>query len=214
MPVRRRQEPTSRDTVIRTFTLTTCALVAATLLFACAFVKKAMSPPPIQEQRLPAVPTPAPRPESTPSPRKRHRHRHRHSHAVRPLPPATEEPVESPTPPELRSGSPSPAAAPTSAMPLLPSPTPTPARPALSIKGDNASGSRARGWVAQVDSNLSMVKRQNLSGDDAAAYDQARSLADAAQSAIKQGDYLAASGLAEKAVLLSDRFAERGGATP
>lgn len=193
--------------MIRPLTLAAVTLVTATLLFACSLVKKELSPPPVPEQKLPAAPTPTPRPEPTPTPHKRHRRRHRH--ILRPSPSQpTEEPVEPPTPlesPEATTGS-TPTPAPS------PSATPAPAGPTLSIGSDTANEARVNGLLDQANGNLAKANPATLAGDDRTAYDQAKSLVGAAKKARDKNDYLAASGLAQKAVVLSSRFA--GGGTP
>ena len=194
----------------RSISLATGLLVFAVLLFACSFVadvKKQFSPKPVQEHRLQQVPTPTPVPQATPAPHKRHRHHH----LRRASPSATTEPAETSTPEESPAAMATSTSTPTPAMQLqTPSPTPTPAH--VSIGDDSANRSRVNSLIKQANDNLSKASRSNLTGDDAAAYDQAQSLVRAASNAKDQGDYLAASGLAQKAVVLSDRFA--GGATP
>jgi hypothetical protein len=176
------------------------SLIAALVLFACSFVKKELSPPPVPEQKLRAVPTPTPQPEPTPV---HHKHRRRHHHAAHSN---AAQPSETPTPAESTGATPGSVLTPT---PLM-SPSPTPAAAALSIGGDTAISSRdqAEKLIGQANGNLKNADRMHLSGDDAAAYDQARSLVSAAAIAFKQKDYLAASSLAEKAAVLSDRFGE------
>ena len=105
-------------------------------------------------------------------------------------------------------GSPSatPAAAPTIGMTVTP-PSPTPAGPArVSIGDDSADQSHVGQLLAEARANLAKAEPDAMTGDDAAAYHQAKSLLAAAEKARTQGDYLAAAGLAQKAAVLSDRF--------
>jgi hypothetical protein len=84
----------------------------------------------------------------------------------------------------------------------------TPNGPAhVSIGDENADPGRVKGLLDQAETNLRKANRSSLTGDDAAAFDQSANLLAAAYRALKQGDYLAANGLAQKAKVLSDRFA-------
>jgi hypothetical protein len=78
----------------------------------------------------------------------------------------------------------------------------------VSIGNESADKS---GVQQQLDWTQANLKKANasfgsLTSDDKAAYYQAWNLFTAAQQAQKQGDYLAASSLAQKAAVLSDRF--------
>jgi hypothetical protein len=175
----------------------------ATLLFACSLFK-AKQPAPLPPQPSP-IATPTPEPTPTPTPH-RHRKRRHHTHGVG----SASEGTPTPTP-EL-----SPSATPTAAPTIgasTPLPSPTPAVPArVSIGDDSGDQSHVGQLLAEARANLAKADSANLTGDDAAAYHQAKSLLTAAEKARNQGDYLAASGLAQKAAVLSDRFG--GAATP
>ncbi|HTT74496.1 MAG TPA: hypothetical protein VMF50_00775 [Candidatus Binataceae bacterium] len=83
----------------------------------------------------------------------------------------------------------------------------------MSIGGESADRTIVEKALGRAQTNLGQVAHpENLGSDDRAAYNQALSLLTAAQQAEKQGDYLAASSLAQKAAILSDRF--NGYATP
>jgi hypothetical protein len=174
------------------------------LVFGCSLFKgKQPTPPPPQPS-----PTATPTPESTPTPTPhRHRRRHHHNHAASPASEGT--PTPTPTPEE------SPNPTPTASLIIgaaTPTPSPTPALPArVSIGDDSADQSHVGQLLAEARANLAEADPASLTGDDAAAYHQAKSLLSAAEKARNQGDYLAASGLAQKAAVLSGRFA---GAVP
>ena len=177
----------------------TCVFLIASLFFACSLFRHRPPPPP------PAPPsptvTPTPEPSPTPAPH-HHRRRRRHNHE------AAETPSPTPAFETSPSGSPTPTLG-----PALPTPTasPTPTGPArISIGGENTDKSGVEQQVERTEAILDKVNvnSANLSSDDKAAYDQARSLLSAAQTAQRQGDYLAASSLAQKASVLSDRFNE------
>ena len=88
----------------------------------------------------------------------------------------------------------------------------TPTGPAhVSIGDENADPSKVKGLLAQAETNLRKVNRASLTGDDATAFDQSNNLLAAGYRALNQGDYLAAYGLAQKAKVLSDRFAGNPG---
>jgi len=96
-----------------------------------------------------------------------------------------------------------------------PTASPTPSGPArVSIGDESADKSGVERQLDQTEANLEKANASfgSLTSDDKAAYFQAWSLFTAAQQAQKQGDYLAASSLAQKAAVLSDRFDEA--ATP
>jgi len=84
----------------------------------------------------------------------------------------------------------------------------TPSGPAhVSIGGENTDPVAAKGLLDQAETNLRKANRSSLAGDDATAFDQSSNMLAAAYRALNQGDYLAAYGLAQKAKVLSDRFA-------
>jgi hypothetical protein len=116
-----------------------------------------------------------------------------------PGPAASPAPATNPAP----AASPAPLASGTAA-----SAAPTPAGPArVSIGGENADPALVTGLLSETQGNLDKADRTALKGDDAAAYDQASNLLAASRRALKQGDYLAAYGLAQKAKVISDRLA-------
>lgn len=117
-----------------------------------------------------------------------------------------------PTPTSTPEGSP--GGTPTPATELSTA-TPTPSGPArISIGDESADKSGVERQLDRTQTNLEKAKASfgSLTSDDKAAYFQAWNLFTAAQRAQKQGDYLAASSLAQKAAVLSDRFDEA--ATP
>ena len=71
-----------------------------------------------------------------------------------------------------------------------------------------------QGLLDSANSRLGKVARAKLSRADAATYEQAIGFADAAQHAIAEHDYVAATSLAEKASLLADKVATPASATP
>lgn len=186
------------------------------LMFACSFFGAKPSPPQASIP-LPTVATSTPEATPTPIPH-HHRRRHKKSHAVTPsMPGATPAPTSSAatTPGASQSANPmasataAPAASGTASS-NLPSPAAiaTPGGPAhVSIGGENTDPASVRALLDQAETNLRQAKRSSLTGDDAAAFDQSSNLLAAAYRALNQGDYLAASGLAQKAKVLSDRFA-------
>ena len=180
---------------------TTCALLLASLLFACSLFRPRQSPPPPQAPSPTATPTPQPTP--TPMPH-HHRRRRRHNHEAVPASEMT--PTPTPTSEVLPGSTPTPSPG---IGVVTPTASPTPSGPArVSIGGESADKSGVQQQLDRTQANLKKAKANlgNLSSDDQAAYYQARSLFMAAQQAQKQGDYLAASSLAQKAAVLSDRF--------
>jgi hypothetical protein len=115
-----------------------------------------------------------------------------------------------PTPAPTSEASPSSTPAPSPGIgTATPTALPTPSGPArVSIGDESADKSNVQQQLDRTQANLKKAKATlgSLSSDDQAAYYQARSLFMAAQQAQKQGDYLAASSLAQKATVLSDRF--------
>jgi len=73
----------------------------------------------------------------------------------------------------------------------------------VTLDDNDADRQQAQTLVNDADSQLARIDRTKLSGEDTAAYDQASDLTDAARKAMVQSDYLAASGLARKAALLT-----------
>jgi hypothetical protein len=92
--------------------------------------------------------------------------------------------------------------------------TPNGSAPTITLDNDQAARQQAQGLLESANSKLGKVDRAKLSRDGAATYEQAIGFADAAQHAIGEHDYVAASGLAEKASLLADKVATAASATP
>lgn len=92
--------------------------------------------------------------------------------------------------------------------------TPNGSAPTITLDNDQAARQQAQGLLDSANSKLGKVDRTKLGRDDAATYAQAMGFADAAQQAIGQHDYVAATGLAEKASLLADKVATGASATP
>jgi hypothetical protein len=95
-----------------------------------------------------------------------------------------------------------------------PEATPTGAAPTITLDNDEAARRRAQGLLDSAHAKLGKVDRSKLSGDDAATYAQATGFADAATHALGEHDYVAATGLAEKASLLADKVEAATAATP
>jgi len=91
--------------------------------------------------------------------------------------------------------------------------TPSGPAPTITLDNDQAARLRAQGLLDSANSKLGKVDRSKLSGDDVATYAQASGFADAAQHALGEHDYVAATGFAEKASLLADKVAAAA-ATP
>jgi hypothetical protein len=189
-------------------------LLIVTLMFACSVFR---SNPPAAHPASVSLPTVTPTPQASPTPVPHHHRHHKRKNRVGAPSPAeaTPEPSQSPsgspgaTPEPGPAASPSPVATPT---PLTrgtaASAAPIPASPSrVSIGGENADPSQVTGLIGETRGNLGKADRQRLKGDDAAAYDQASNLLAASRQALKQGDYLEAYGLAQKAKVISDRFA-------
>lgn len=87
------------------------------------------------------------------------------------------------------------------------------ATPTVTLDNDEAARRRAQNLLDSAHAKLGKVDRSRLNGDDAATYAQATTFADAAQHAIGEHDYVAATGLAEKASVLADKVTATG-ATP
>jgi hypothetical protein len=73
----------------------------------------------------------------------------------------------------------------------------------VTIDDSDANHFRAQTLLDQADAQLARVDHSTLTADRSAVFKQASVLADAARKAMKQHDYLAASGLARKSVLLT-----------
>jgi len=86
----------------------------------------------------------------------------------------------------------------------------TPARTtSVTLQDNDADRERARTLVHDANARLAQIDHSKLTGETSAAFRQASDLASAANKAMEQRDYLAASGLARKASMLSDQVAGR-----
>ncbi len=141
-------------------------------------------------------PTPASSPLSTPT--------------ATPTPEPTASPIAEEAPPHGKHRGRGHATAESSASPEA---TPTGAAPTITLDNDEAARRRAESLLDSAHAKLGKVDRSKLSGDDAATYAQATGFADAATHALGEHDYVAATGLAEKASLLADKV-EAATATP
>jgi hypothetical protein len=79
----------------------------------------------------------------------------------------------------------------------------------VTLEDNDADRERARTLVNDANARLAQIDRSKLTGEASAAFRQASDLAGAAGKAMEQHDYLAASGLARKASMLSDQVAGR-----
>jgi hypothetical protein len=147
---------------------------------ACGYLPfMAASPPPRVKQS--ATPTPTATATSTPEVKKHKRRKH-----ARGTPTAT-------------AGSPTPMS---EATPGVVGTVITTGEPA-------AERSEIEGTIAHVESRLSAIKRERLSGQDAADYDRIKSFVADARAALAEQDDLRARSLAEKATRLVAQLAGR-----
>ena len=79
----------------------------------------------------------------------------------------------------------------------------------VTLEDNDADHLRAQALVKDAAARLARIDRSKLTADGATAYNQASELANAARQAMAQQDYLAASGLARKATLLTEQLASR-----
>jgi hypothetical protein len=79
----------------------------------------------------------------------------------------------------------------------------------VTLEDKDADRARARALVDAANARLAQIDRSKLTGETSAAFRQASDLAGAASRAMDQRDYLAASGLARKASMLTDQVAGR-----
>jgi hypothetical protein len=79
----------------------------------------------------------------------------------------------------------------------------------VTLEDNDANHLRAQALIDDADARLARIDRSKLTGESATAYNQASDLANAARQAMTQQDYLAASGLARKATLLTEQVASR-----
>jgi hypothetical protein len=100
------------------------------------------------------------------------------------------------------------ATAPGAAAPAAAS-APAAGETTVSLGDDDGNRLRAQSLLDETGAKLTSINRSQLTPEDAAAYDQASGLVDAARNAMRQQDYLAAAGLAEKASVISRQLATR-----
>ncbi len=79
----------------------------------------------------------------------------------------------------------------------------------VSLDDDDSNRLRAQTLLDETGAKLTSINRSQLTPENAAAYDQARGLVDAGRNAMREQDYLAAAGLAEKASVISRQLATR-----
>jgi hypothetical protein len=79
----------------------------------------------------------------------------------------------------------------------------------VTLEDNDADHFQAQALVDNADTRLAQIDRSKLTAENAAAYDQASDLAKAARKAMVQHDYLAASGLARKASLVTAQVESR-----
>jgi hypothetical protein len=91
----------------------------------------------------------------------------------------------------------------------VPGPSPTAPATYVTLEDDDADHFQAQALLKDANTRLAHIDRSKLTGENAAAYKQATDLASAARKAMVQHDYLAASGLARKAALVTAQVASR-----
>jgi hypothetical protein len=79
----------------------------------------------------------------------------------------------------------------------------------VTLDDNDADHLQAQALLNDADTRLARIDRSKLTGDNVTAYDQASDLAKAARKAMVEHDYLAASGLARKAELVTAQVASR-----
>ncbi len=129
-----------------------------------------------------------------------------------PLPPSASTP-SLPNQPSATSGEPTEEQE-NPTVPAKPSTANVPAKPAsapastlnVTIQDSDADHFRAQALLEQADAQLAQVDHSTLTADSTAVFNQASVLADAARKAMMQHDYLAASGLARKSLLLTGQL--------
>ncbi len=84
---------------------------------------------------------------------------------------------------------------------------PQKAETTVSLGSEDASKGRAERLLNDTKAKLAKIDGAKLSGQNATAYEQADGFVKAATKALNERDYLAASGFAEKASLLTDKLA-------
>jgi hypothetical protein len=85
-------------------------------------------------------------------------------------------------------------------------PAPAAGTTTVTLEDNDANHQRAQSLIEDADAQLAHIDPSKLSGENATAYEQASNLANAARKAMGQQDYLAASGLARKAAVLTTQL--------
>jgi len=85
-----------------------------------------------------------------------------------------------------------------------PGPDTTP--PSLTLAGESPSRAQALELIDKADRSLAKIDKSKLTGNDVSTYDQASDFVTSAQRALGENDYFAASGLAQKASILTARL--------
>jgi hypothetical protein len=92
-----------------------------------------------------------------------------------------------------------------------PAATQSPPAPAevttVTTEDNDADHVQAQSLIDDANTRLAQIDRSKLTGENVTAYDEANNLANAARKAMVQHDYLAATGLARKAVLVTAQVA-------
>ena len=81
------------------------------------------------------------------------------------------------------------------------------AAPSLTLAGESTSRAEAQLLVDKADRSLAKIDRSKLSASDVTTYYEASGFVSSAQHALDDNDYFAASGLAQKASVLTGRLA-------
>ncbi len=84
--------------------------------------------------------------------------------------------------------------------------TSTPAKPSVTLAGEDESRVNAEHLLYEVDHRLTAIDRAKLSAASVATYEEASQFQASAHQALAARDYLVASGLAEKASVLTARL--------
>jgi hypothetical protein len=117
-------------------------------------------------------------------------------HAPAPLPRASEQPEETEKPTR--------AAVPPPAPPTVPATTTSSV--SVTLQDNDAGQLQAQSLLNDASARLARIDRSTLNEENAAVYTQASALTGAARTAMDQHDYLAASGLARKSLLLTGQL--------
>lgn len=89
----------------------------------------------------------------------------------------------------------------------VPAPVEASPAPTVTLADANISRERVLAMLNQASAKLSMVNRAKLDGNNTLTYDQAAGFLKQARKAAEEKDYVAASGLAQKASILADKLA-------